>query len=73
MISTLLPVDDATRVAEARRLARDGNLSAYVADGLRRRILADRQRQYLAALDAEFGSLTEEELAEARRLWHEEV
>ncbi len=60
-------------LAEARRLVPDGNLSAYVADGLRRRILSDRQSQYLSQLDEEFGPLTEEEIDVARRLWHSEA
>lgn len=69
-ISLSLPRDLLT---EARRLVPDGNLSAYVADGLRRRILADRQARYLAELDQEFGPLTEEEIEAARREWHSEA
>ncbi len=69
-VSLSLPKD---LLAEARRLVPDGNLSAYVADGLRRRILSDRQSQYLSQLDEEFGPLTEEEIDVARRLWHSEA
>jgi hypothetical protein len=69
-ISVSLPAD---LVAEAEHWAGDGNLSAYIAQGLRRQVLADRRRHYLAELDAEFGSLTEEEREEGRRLWHGEV
>ena len=69
-VSLSLPAD---LVAEARQWANGGSLSAYVADGIRRRILADRQAQYLFQLDDEFGALTEDELASARRLWHDEV
>lgn len=69
-ISLSLPKD---LLAEARRRVPDGNLSAYVADGLRRRILSDRQAQYLAELDVEFGPLTEDEIEAARRLWHGEA
>jgi hypothetical protein len=69
-VSLSLPAD---LLAEARERAEDGNLSAYVADGLRRRVLADRQRVYLAELDDEFGPLTEDELARARRLWQDEA
>jgi hypothetical protein len=68
-ISISLPAE---LVAEARTYA-GGNLSAYVADSLRRRILADRLGTYLDELDAEFGALTEDELAEARRLWRDEA
>lgn len=68
-ISISLPAE---LLAEARTYA-GSNLSAYVADSLRRRILADRLGQYLDELDAEFGALTEDELAEARRLWRNEV
>lgn len=59
-------------IAEARQRA-NGNLSAYVADSLRQRLLVDRRRRYLAELDEEFGPLTDEELAEARRLWRDEA
>ena len=68
-VSLTLPAD---LLVEARLQAK-GNLSAYVADGLRRRILADRQRQYLAELDEEFGALSEDEIEEALRVWRDEV
>jgi len=60
-VSLSLPKD---LLAEARRLVPDGN---------RRRILSDRQSQYLSQLDEEFGPLTEEEIDVARRLWHSEA
>ncbi len=66
-VSLSLPSD---LLAEARERA-GGNLSAYVADGLRRRVLADRLSDYLSELDDEYGPLTDEELTEARRIWHE--
>ena len=69
-VSLSLPAD---LVAEAQHWSGDGNLSAYVARGLRRQVLADRRRQYLAELDAEFGPLTEEEREEGRRLWNGEA
>ena len=69
-VSLSLPAD---LLAEARDWASDGNLSAYIADGLRRQVLADRQRAYLAELDDEFGALTSDELAEARLIWRREV
>jgi hypothetical protein len=49
--------------------APDGNLSAYIADGLRRRVLADRLARYLDELDKESGPLTREEIEAARREW----
>ena len=69
-ISLSLPKD---LLEEARRFAPGGNLSAYVADGLRRRVMSDRLARYLAELDQEFGPLTEEEIEAARRLWHDEA
>jgi hypothetical protein len=69
-VSVSLPAD---LVAEAEQWAGGGNLSAYIAQGLRRQILADRRRHYLAELDAEFGPLTEQEREEGRRLWSDEV
>lgn len=68
-VSISLPVE---LLAEARQYAGD-NLSAYVADSLRRHVLADRLAEYLGELDAEFGELTEDEMAQARRLWRDEA
>jgi post-segregation antitoxin CcdA len=68
-VSLTLPSD---LLDEARRLAPNGNLSAYVADGLRRRVLSDRLGRYLRELDAECGPLTDEEIAAARREWPSE-
>lgn len=68
-VSLTLPRD---LLDEAQQYAPGGNLSAYVADGLRRRVLSDRLGRYLRELDAECGALTEEEIAAARREWHSE-
>ena len=68
-VSLTLPSD---LLDEAKTYALEGNLSAYVADGLRRRVLSDRLDRYLRALDAEHGSLTDEEIEAARREWHSE-
>ena len=68
-VSVSLPAD---LVAEARQRA-NGNLSSYLAESLRRRVLADRLGEYLVELDEEFGPLTGEELAQARHLWRDEV
>ena len=64
-VSLSLPAD---LVAEARQRAK-GNLSAYVADGLRRRILADRQREYLEEWEDQFGPIPEEAMKEMAALW----
>lgn len=65
-VSLSLPKD---LLAEARQRAADGNLSAYVADGLRRRILADRQREYLEEWEVQFGPIPDEAIAEMAALW----
>ncbi len=49
------------------------SLSAYIAQDVKRQLLADRRRRYLAELDEEFGPLTEEEREEGQQLWNEEV
>jgi hypothetical protein len=65
-VSLSLPAD---LLAEARSRAQGESLSAYVADGLRRRILADRQRDYLEEWEAEHGTIPEEAIAEMEALW----
>ena len=65
-VSLSLPAE---LVKEARQWAGNMPLSAYVADGLRQRVLADRQRSYLASLDEEFGPLTAEELQAGEAAW----
>jgi hypothetical protein len=66
-VSLTLPSD---LLDEARSYIAGGNLSAYVADGLRRRVLSDRLARYLRELDEECGPLTEEEIEAARHEWH---
>jgi hypothetical protein len=68
-VSLTLPSD---LIEEARGYAPGGNLSAYVAEGLRQRVGSDRLARYLRDLDAESGPLTEGELEAARREWHSE-
>ena len=68
-VSLTLPSD---LLDEAQAYAPDGNISAYVADGLRHRVLSDRLGRYLRELDAESGPLTDEEIEAARREWHNE-
>jgi len=65
-VSLTLPND---LVEEARAYSPDGNLSAYVSDGLRGKILSDRLRHYLDALAEECGALTEEQIAAAEDEW----
>jgi Arc/MetJ family transcription regulator len=60
---------DPAIVAEARRVAGDGGLSAFVNDVLRRHLQNLRLRRYLAELDQEFGPVPEELREEARREW----
>lgn len=62
-VSLTLPSD---LLDEARSYLAGGNLSAYVPDGLRRRVLSDRLGRYLRELDAECGPLTEQEIARIR-------
>jgi post-segregation antitoxin (ccd killing protein) len=67
-VSLTLPSD---LLEEARAYAPAGNLSAYVADGLRQRIRTDRLARYLQELDAESGPLTDDEIEAARHEWLE--
>lgn len=60
---------DADLLAEARRRAQGRSLSGYVNEGLRRQVLADRQRELLEAWEKEFGPIPEEALAEMGDLW----
>ncbi|MGI8846771.1 MAG: hypothetical protein ACR2GX_00665 [Candidatus Dormibacteria bacterium] len=65
-VSLSLPAE---LVTEARHWAGGQPLSGYVADGLRQRVLADRQRSYLATLDEQFGPLSDEELRAGEDAW----
>ncbi len=56
-------------VEEVRTYIPDGNLSAYVSEGLRRQILSDRLRRYLDEIAEERGALTEEQIAAAEEEW----
>jgi len=69
-VSLTLPSD---LVDEARGYAAEGSLSAYVTEGLRRRVLSDRLGRYVRELDAESGLLTREELEVARDEWHSDI
>ncbi len=67
-ISLTLPGD---LLDEARQYADDGNISAYIADGLRRRIEFDRARRLLRELDEEWGSIPEDVREKARHAWRD--
>jgi hypothetical protein len=54
---------------QARRMAGDGGLSAFVNDVLRRHLQHLRLRRYLGELDEEHGPLPDELREEARREW----
>ncbi len=58
---------------EARALVGDGNLSAYITQGLERQLRADRLARFLSALDRELGPVPEEEVEAVRREWRDEV
>jgi hypothetical protein len=60
---------DAQLLDEARQRAQGRSLSAYVNEGLRRQVLADRQRELLVEWEREHGPIPEEELAEAAASW----
>jgi Arc/MetJ family transcription regulator len=60
---------DPAIVAEARRLAGDGGLSAFVNDVLRWHLQHLRLRRYLAELDEEHGPVPDELREEAKREW----
>jgi Arc/MetJ family transcription regulator len=60
---------DPAIAAEARRMAGDGGLSAFVNDVLRWHLQNLRLRKYLAELDEEFGPVPEELRKEAKREW----
>ena len=60
---------DADLLAEARRRAAGRPLSEYVNEGLRRKVLADRQAQLLEEWQAEFGPIPEESLERMADRW----
>jgi hypothetical protein len=60
---------DPAIAAEARRIAGDGNLSAFVNDVLHWHLQNVRLRGYLDLLEEEFGPVPEELREEAKRDW----
>lgn len=67
-ISLTLPGD---LLDEARRYANSGDISAYVADALRRRIEFDRARRLLSELDEECGPIPTDIREKARQAWRD--
>ena len=58
---------------EARALVGEGNLSAYITQGLERQLRADRLARFLAELDSELGPVPAEEIEAVRREWRDEA
>lgn len=56
-------------LAEARARAGRRELSSYVNEALRRQLQRDRLTELLGDMDAESGSIPDEVMEEARRLW----
>jgi hypothetical protein len=60
---------DTELVEEARRRSQGSSLSAYVSQGLKRQVLADRQAELLETWEKEFGPIPEDAIEEMVRLW----
>jgi hypothetical protein len=60
---------DAELLNEARQRSQGRSLSGYVNEGLRRQVLADRQRELLVEWEREFGPIPEDALTEMADLW----
>lgn len=58
---------------EARAQVGDGNLSAYITQGLERQLRADRLARFLSELDHELGPVPTEEVEAVRREWRDEA
>jgi len=58
---------------EARTLVGEGNLSAYITQGLERQLRADRLARFLLEVDREFGPVPEDEVEAVRREWRDEA
>jgi len=59
----------AKQVEQAAKVESRGNISAWLADAARLRLRQLAAKQALEAYEAEAGVITEDELAQARRLW----
>ncbi len=51
----------------------DGNLSAYITQGLERQLRADRLARFLSELEREFGPVPEDDIEAVRREWRDEA
>lgn len=60
---------DAELVEEARRRSQGSSLSAYVSQGLKRQVLADRQSELLEDWEQEFGPIPKDAIEEMASLW----
>ncbi len=69
-VSFTLPQD---LLDEARTLVGDGNLSAYITQGLERQLRADRLARFLAEMEREFGPVPEDDIEAVRREWRDEA
>jgi hypothetical protein len=58
---------------EVRELVGEGNLSAYITQGLERQLRADRLARFLAELDQELGPVPAAEIEAVRREWRGEA
>jgi len=59
----------AKQVERAAKVESRGNISAWLADAARLRLRQLAAKQALQAYEADAGAITEDELAQVRRLW----
>jgi len=69
-VSFTLPRD---LLDEARTLVGDGNLSAYITQGLEPQLRADRLARFLSELEREFDPVPEDDIEAVRREWRDEA
>jgi len=62
---------DEQLLAEAKRLAPDGNLSAYISSALLKECKLEAAREWLAEQEAEFGPIPQERLDAVEKQWAE--
>jgi post-segregation antitoxin (ccd killing protein) len=60
-------------VDDVRAQVGDGDLSAYIAMGIERRLRRDRLAQFLDELDSKFGPVPEAIIEEVWREWRDEA
>lgn len=69
-VSFTLPQD---LLDEMRALVGEGNLSAYIAQGVERQVRADHLARFLVELDHEYGPVPADEIEAVRREWRDEA